>query len=90
MTLNSDLSNMKIVISPEIIGDLPSEEVNKKLFETIEVLFNEFGTVPEFGSKIEVDLFKFLFEFTMKEKIYSYDFDTLNIRLVFEKTNEVI
>ena len=60
----------------------------KKLYETIEVLFHEFGTVPELGSQIEVDVFTFIFEFTMKEKAYAYDKNVLSIKLIFELTNE--
>ena len=81
---------MKISITPEIRGEEVSRDVELKLYETIQILFDEFGTVPEFGSKISVDLFKFIFEFTMQDKIYSFDGDELTINLVFEKTGELI
>ena len=47
---------MKIEISPEIVGEL-NDTVAQGLYETIEVLYEEFGTVPEHHSKIKVDLF---------------------------------
>ena len=52
---------MKINILPEIEGEIPSKDVAKKFYETIQVLYDEFGTVPEVGSFIKVDLFIFIF-----------------------------
>ncbi len=81
---------MKIEILPEIKGEMPNDDVLTKFYETIQVLYNEFSTVPEYGSKIEVDIFKFIFEFTMVDKVYSYDGEKLEIKLVYEKTKEII
>jgi hypothetical protein len=46
--------------------------------------------VPEFGSKINVDLFSFIFEFTLVDKIYTYDGGDITIKLVYNKTDEVL
>ena len=81
---------MKINILPEIEGEIPSKDVAKKFYETIQVLYDEFGTVQEVGSIIKVDLFKFIFIFEMIEKSYQFEGDELNIELTYKKTKEII
>ena len=44
---------MKIKISTEIIGTQPSDDVQDKLLDTINVMWLDFDTVPELGSVIE-------------------------------------
>jgi len=81
---------MKINILPEIEGEMPSKDVAKKFYETIQVLYDEFKTVPEAGSFIKVDLFKFIFIFEMVEKSYQFEGDELNIELTYKKVKEII
>lgn len=78
---------MKIEILPEIVGEL-NDTVAQGLYETIEVLYEEFGTVPEHNSKIKVDLFDFVFEYTLFDKLYEFNSttQTLNIILLFKQT----
>ena len=64
---------MKIKISTEILGQKPSDDVQDKLLDTINVMWLDFDTVPELGSVIEVDLFSFIFRLTMENKIYKLD-----------------
>ena len=50
----------------------------------------DFDTVPEAGSMIEVDIFSFLFRFTLENKIYKYDGEDIEIILSYRLTEEVI
>lgn len=81
---------MKIKISTEIIGTQPSEDVQDKLLDTINVMWLDFDTVPELGSVIEVDLFSFIFRLTMENKIYKLDGTDIEIVLVYRLTEEIL
>lgn len=81
---------MKIKISTEILGQQPSDDVQDKLLETINAMWLEFDTVPELGSLIEVDLFSFLFRFTMEAKTYKYQSGDLEIILTYRLTEEIL
>ncbi len=81
---------MKINILTEILGEERDSDVGNKLLDTINVLWLDCDTVPEFGSKINVDLFSFIFEFTLVDKIYTYDGEDITIKLVYNKTDEVL
>ena len=88
MKLKSNYESMKINISTEIIGRQPSEEVQNKLLDTINALWIDFDTVPELQSKVEVDIFGFIFRFTMEAKSYKYDGKDLHIILTYTLTDE--
>jgi|TARA_R100001460_G_scaffold91419_1_gene133197 hypothetical protein len=81
---------MRIKISTEILGKQPSEDVSDKLLDTINAMWMHFDTVPEKGSLIEVDMFSFLFRFTMENKTYKYDGKDLDIILTYRLTEEVL
>ncbi len=81
---------MKINILTDIIGEERNSDVSNKLLETINVLWLDCDTVPEYGSKITVDLFSFIFEFTLEEKTYTYDGEDVTITLKYSKTNEIL
>lgn len=81
---------MKIKISTDILGTQPSEDVENKLLDTINAMWLDFDTVPEAGSMIEVDIFSFLFRFTLENKIYKYDDKDIEIILAYRLTEEVI
>jgi len=86
----NNLNYMKIKISTEIIGTQPSDDVQDKLLDTINVMWLDFDTVPELGSVIEVDLFSFIFRLTMENKIYKLDGTDIEIVLMYRLTEEIL
>jgi len=81
---------MRINISAEILGQQPAAEVQANLLSTINTLWVDFDTVPEIQSKIEVDLYGFIFKFTMEQKSYKYDNKDLHIILTYRLTDEIL
>ena len=81
---------MKIKISTDILGTQPSEDVENKLLDTINAMWLDFDTVPEAGSMIEVDIFSFLFKFTLENKTYKYDGEDIEIILSYRLTEEIL
>tara|TARA_Y100000004_G_C8860396_1_gene388808 strand:+ start:718 stop:969 length:252 start_codon:yes stop_codon:yes gene_type:complete len=79
---------MKIEILPEIVEEV-SDSVSQSVYDTIGVLYDEFGTVPEKGSLIKVDLFGFIYEYKLADKKYEFNNNeqTLKITLVLKHTN---
>ena len=75
---------MKINIYPEIEGDNFSEEHLMRLYNTLEILYDEFTTVPEQDSKIVVDDGVEVIEFSMIQKKYQIIDKQLNIIMLYK------
>ena len=80
---------MKINIYPEIEGDNFSDDHLMRLYNTLEILYDEFATVPEQDSKIVVDDGAEVIEFSMIQKKYQATKNGLNIIMLYKNFDSI-